>query len=407
MKRYISLICCIILSLSSIKADKRNHLFFHHFPLEEQLPSNSISRLHNDKEGYIWFGTKEGLCRFDGYRVEVFHSSASNPDLLTNNSVQCIQEDNSNRLWIGTIEGINILNKRNYSITPLDDSLVRYDRINAFCLDRKNNMWVATNPHGIIRFDAQGHSRQILFKPSPESPVAGDATSIYEDRQGRIWGLFWNNGIALYDAKSDTFQPLSLIGSPPFYKTWWAYLLYALLLFVTGYFIYNRIELRNKLKISQIDTVLINSKHDKASDIQLIRRRELNVETFKKSKEIDVSSMQYSPLNEEFLTKSIAMVEAHIEDSAFDFDAFANNMNSSKSTLYRKLKSLTGLAPYEFIRNIRLKHACNLLVTSISPISEIADTVGFTDPKYFSSCFKSEFGMTPREYREKFSTVLN
>ena len=153
----------------------------------------------------MWFGTKDGLCRFDGYRIKVFRSNTSNPDLLTNNTIQCITEDNNNRLWIGTIKGINILDKNNYSIKPIKDPLVRYDRINAICIDRNNNAWVATNSNGIVCFDSQGHRCQYLLKPSEESAVIKVATYIYEDRQGRIWALFWNNGIALYDEKKPSF----------------------------------------------------------------------------------------------------------------------------------------------------------------------------------------------------------
>ena len=212
MKTYF-IIGCIFLSLSSVHSNDRNRLYFQHFPLTEQLPSNSVSRLYNDKEGYMWFGTKDGLCQFDGYGIKVFRSNTSNPDLLTNNSIQCIAEDNNNKLWIGTIEGINILDKNNYSIKSLKDAFVRNDRINAICIDQKNNAWVATNSNGIIRFDTQGNSHQYLLKPSEDSSTLKVATCVYEDRQGRIWGLFWNNGIALYDVKNDSFQLLPPLGT--------------------------------------------------------------------------------------------------------------------------------------------------------------------------------------------------
>jgi len=209
------IICCIFFFFSSfsVNANEQNRLFFQHFPLTERLPSNSISRLYNDKEGFMWFGTKDGLCQFDGYRIKIFRSNTSNPDLLTNNSIQCITEDNDNKLWIGTLEGINILDKSNYSIKPIEDSLVRHDRINAICIDRKNNTWIATNSNGIVRFDAQGIVHQYLLKPSEGGTVIRGVSYIYEDRQGRIWGLFWNNGIAFYDEKKDSFQLLSPIGT--------------------------------------------------------------------------------------------------------------------------------------------------------------------------------------------------
>jgi AraC-type DNA-binding domain-containing proteins len=70
----------------------------------------------------------------------------------------------------------------------------------------------------------------------------------------------------------------------------------------------------------------------------------------------------------------------------------------SKSSLYRKLKSLSGLSPVEFTKSIRLKHACQMLAHQTGNIADIAYAVGFSDPKYFTSCFKSAFKMTPTEY---------
>ena len=64
------------------------------------------------------------------------------------------------------------------------------------------------------------------------------------------------------------------------------------------------------------------------------------------------------------------------------------------------MKTMTGLAPNEFIRNIRLKHACRMLKSPNVSISEVAYSTGFSDPKYFTYCFKNEFGMTPREYQK-------
>ena len=87
---------------------------FEKFPYSEKLPSNSVIRIYNDKEGYMWFGTQDGLCRFDGYNVKVFRSSALTPGKLTNNEIQCITEDNDHQLWVGTTEGINIIDKKKF-----------------------------------------------------------------------------------------------------------------------------------------------------------------------------------------------------------------------------------------------------------------------------------------------------
>jgi AraC-like DNA-binding protein len=71
----------------------------------------------------------------------------------------------------------------------------------------------------------------------------------------------------------------------------------------------------------------------------------------------------------------------------------------SRVTFYRKIKSLTGLSAVEFVRNVRLKHACEMLKNNSGNISEIAYAVGFQDPRYFSTIFKKEFGISPKQYK--------
>ena len=73
-------------------------------------------------------------------------------------------------------------------------------------------------------------------------------------------------------------------------------------------------------------------------------------------------------------------------------------MGVSKSMLYRKIKSLTGMTTSDFIKDIRLKYACKLLNDKPVSISEVAYAVGFSQPKYFTVCFQKKYGLTPSEY---------
>jgi AraC-like DNA-binding protein len=90
-----------------------------------------------------------------------------------------------------------------------------------------------------------------------------------------------------------------------------------------------------------------------------------------------------------------------LPETKFDINLFAENLRMSKSSLYRKIKTMTGLSPIEFIRNIRLKHACRMLKDPSIPISEVAYSLGFSDPHYFATCFKNEFNVTPSEYQRQ------
>lgn len=139
----------------------------------------------------------------------------------------------------------------------------------------------------------------------------------------------------------------------------------------------------------------------------LLKKKEQYARDFKKQIVFEVQDMEYTSMDEEFLEKAIQCVHRHLKDIDFDQAQFIEEMHTSKSTLYKKLKSLTGLNTSGFIRNIRLKAACKLMEEKGNTIrvSELAYAVEFNDPKYFSACFKKEFGMLPSEYMERYNFI--
>ncbi|PRD48185.1 hybrid sensor histidine kinase/response regulator transcription factor [Sphingobacterium haloxyli] len=125
-------------------------------------------------------------------------------------------------------------------------------------------------------------------------------------------------------------------------------------------------------------------------------------EDFKASPQINISTLDYTPQDEQFVEKMIGVVEENLTDDQFDVVALGNALGLSKSTLYRKTKALLDLSPSEFVKNIRLKHACQMMEKDKSiSVSEVAFATGFSDPRYFSTCFKAEFGVTPSEYQKR------
>ena len=102
--------------------------------------------------------------------------------------------------------------------------------------------------------------------------------------------------------------------------------------------------------------------------------------------------------DEEFLAKAHECVMRHLSDSEFDRDTFANEMGASGSTLYNKLRTLTGLNINNYIRSIRMNEAKRLAKSQPDiRVSDLAYMVGFKDPKYFATCFKKDFGIQPSE----------
>jgi signal transduction histidine kinase/ligand-binding sensor domain-containing protein/DNA-binding NarL/FixJ family response regulator len=135
----------------------------------------------------------------------------------------------------------------------------------------------------------------------------------------------------------------------------------------------------------------------------LLRAKERMAHDFKNQLVFEVKDLNYTTVDEAFMQSAIDCVNRHLDDPGFDQTLFSDEMGTSKSTLYKKLKFLTGLNTSSFIRNIRLKAAIKIMEEKKGiRISELAYAVGFNDPKYFSSCFKREFGMLPSEYMERF-----
>jgi len=131
---------------------------------------------------------------------------------------------------------------------------------------------------------------------------------------------------------------------------------------------------------------------------QIENRRRMK-DRFADQEELEVNTFAQNPVDREFLDKAIRVVFENIDNSEFDVPQFCQLMNTSKTLLYSKLKSLTGQSATEFVRNIRLKEAKKLLINNSHQhtISEISYQVGFNDPLYFSRCFRKYFGVPPSE----------
>lgn len=122
-------------------------------------------------------------------------------------------------------------------------------------------------------------------------------------------------------------------------------------------------------------------------------RKRFNRDTNLQPNEVTVTSV-----DETFLNKAIEIVEKHMMNSEFSVELLVKEMSLSRSNLYLKIKELTGLSSSEFIRNIRLKRAVQLLEKSDLSVKEIMYMTGFNTASYFSKCFKKQFGVIPSKY---------
>ena len=101
-----------------------------------------------------------------------------------------------------------------------------------------------------------------------------------------------------------------------------------------------------------------------------------------------------------FITRFKEVVEARLADSDVSVEDLAADMNLSRVQLYRKVKAISGSSPVELLRTARLNRAYQLLLTTDKSVSEVAYSVGFTAPSYFTKCFKEEYGMVPGDVKK-------
>jgi len=104
----------------------------------------------------------------------------------------------------------------------------------------------------------------------------------------------------------------------------------------------------------------------------------------------------------QFLDKIHLVIEENIDNSDFNIDTIADNIGLSRSAFFKKLKSLTGLAPVDTIKEIRLTKSIELLKNTDMTISEVAFAVGFKESGYYGKCFRKKYDQTPTEYISKY-----
>ena len=114
-----------------------------------------------------------------------------------------------------------------------------------------------------------------------------------------------------------------------------------------------------------------------------------------------LQTLTNSKADEDFMTKINIIIHENLSDEEFSVQQLADLMTISRSSLYNKIKIITGLGVNDYINRLRIEKAISLLTNTNLNINEISSEVGFTYPRYFSSTFKQMKGMTPKQFREE------
>ncbi|GHT25177.1 hypothetical protein AGMMS4957_19500 [Bacteroidia bacterium] len=167
------------------------------------LPTDEVKQVFQDREGYIWIATHDGLCRYDGHQLKTYKSNLYTPNLLSSNSLTAIAEDNNHHLWIGTSNGLNVLNKITGEIKQIDPKRLSGANIQAILATRDNQVWVGT-ANGLNRYVAENDSF-IRYNSTHHNLQTGDIKSLVEDSKGNIWIGTWSEGITRYNPAEGRF----------------------------------------------------------------------------------------------------------------------------------------------------------------------------------------------------------
>ncbi len=114
--------------------------------------------------------------------------------------------------------------------------------------------------------------------------------------------------------------------------------------------------------------------------------------------DIPTNTIAVTDKDEAFLKSVTSIIEENLDKSSFQIESIVKETGLSRTNFFKKLKSLTGLAPIEFVNEIRLKKAAAFIESKEYTISEVAYKVGFNDAGYFTKCFKEKYGCTPSNY---------
>ncbi|MCM4150339.1 hybrid sensor histidine kinase/response regulator [Arenibacter sp. N53] len=208
-----------------------NNLKFENLNTIDGLSSSTCTAIFQDSDGFMWFGTIDGLNKYDGYGFEIYRSILNDSTSISNNRINAIVEDKFGNLWVGTSNGLNFLDKNTNRFHRInlygEQTLSKSPRkiINNLLYDSANNkLWIATN-NGVIKIDLQDNpsdnqkldiSNYYNEAANSNSLDNNGVNFILKDSKSALW--FVTNGQYLnrYDPDKDNFNRVHINVSVPY-----------------------------------------------------------------------------------------------------------------------------------------------------------------------------------------------
>jgi len=216
----IILIHLLFLQISAFSQSKS--LRFTHLSSNDGLSQSNITDIVQDKQGFMWFGTFNGLNRYDGYNFKTFYFQSGIADGISHNYISSLLCDRDGNLWIGTGDGLNYFDHetqkfKTYKHNSSNPNSIADNQIEDLLEDKKGRIWIGTRNSGLECYD-QEEKTFIHYSYSPEikNKVSSNfVKTLFEDKSGNIWIGHSNGAVDIFDVSTGKFHQLLINGQKP------------------------------------------------------------------------------------------------------------------------------------------------------------------------------------------------
>jgi len=186
---------------------------FEHLGTNDGLSQSNATCILQDSRGFMWFGTQDGLNKFDGYQFTVYKNNLTDPNSLGHNYIKSIIEDAKGDLWIGTWGGgLDFFSRNKETFTHFRHdrtyaNSISDDFINCILQDHEGNLWVGTENGGLNKLNATTHQciHYAFDKNNPNSLSDNSVVTLFEDSHQQIWAGTLRNGLCLFNKQTGAF----------------------------------------------------------------------------------------------------------------------------------------------------------------------------------------------------------